>query len=83
MTIILYDQHNTLHVSRVPPEVVVDLARMLTETSVRLSIRPDEGTIPQAQDPGWFGLATAIAYDTWGDKEYAEYRAGRRPDPRD
>ena len=83
MTIILHDHTETLHVGRVSTATVLELARMLDGTSVRLRIRPDEGDV-QVRDPGYFGLAVALAHDTWNqDEEYQAYLAGRIPDPRD
>ena len=45
---------------------------------------PDCGAHPFPRPPGYFGLAVAQAYDTWGDGEaYQAYLRGEHADPRD
>jgi hypothetical protein len=68
MTIILHDHTHTIRVGRVPAHTVLDLAAMLP-ADVRLSVRPDEdaGLLASEgpRDPGYFGLAVALARRTW------------------
>jgi hypothetical protein len=67
MTIILHDHAHTIRAGRVPPEVVLDLAGMLSP-EIRLRIQPDENTERTTlHDPGYFGLAVALARRTWED----------------
>ena len=95
MILILHDHTHTTRIGGVAPETAVALAGMLP-AEVGLRVQPDEARdVSQAQpaDPGYFGLATAIAYDTWGQRrltdesrlhaEYLAYLRGELSDPRD
>lgn len=87
MTITLHDARERFTVTRVPVAVLLDLAGILPP-DVELHIRADEHEITpsEAKPAGYFGLAVAIARDTWHrttDREYAAYRRGELPDPRD
>ena len=67
MILTIHDHTQQITVGQVAPETAVRLAGMLP-SDVRLSVRPDETFEREpAHDPGYFGLATAITYDTWGE----------------
>ncbi len=69
MTIILTEATGeTIRCSRVPPAVVEELLQQLPPT-VMVEVRPDapiaREEAREGKPPGWFGLAVALARETW------------------
>mgnify|MGYP001573334870 CR=1 FL=1 len=93
MTLTLFDRTAAITMTVSPDQAITLLGEMPAE--IRARIRPDqpcrtfrtegtEGTVLEAHPPGYFGLAVAQAYDTWGEDEaYQAYRRGEHADPRD
>lgn len=109
MTLTLYDRTQAITVSVTPAQALALLpdlpsgigvrvrpddppyrAYRVLSTSVQSTCTEPQ---PQAQPPGYFGLAVALARRTWAEDtadrcgtlqaEYQAYLRGERPDPRD
>ena len=96
MRLTLSDHTLAISVGHLDLPRVLDLLAELP-TNIRVRVEADEPfqpirtvrtcTVLEPHPPGYFGLAVAQAYDTWGepryDPEYEAYLRSERPDPRD
>lgn len=64
MILILRDQADSMRVGHVPPDVALALIGQLPASSA-IRIEPDEPEDHTVKPAGYFGLAVALAHQTW------------------